>query len=129
MFEKIRAIKNLFSGKFNVTHGSSEVELQKTNFGFIYCETALMERVVARAAKKVKGVGDVKVVIDKPAGNYPLKVQFTLVITQICPANEISESLIDETKRTLDYTCGIKNVTVDVKITGVEKVEQKRRVR
>ncbi len=129
MFEKIRAIKNLFSGKFNVTHGSSEVELQKTNFGFIYCETALMERIVAKAAKKVKGISDAKVVIDRPVGNYPLKVQFTLMITQICSANEVSESLIDETKRALDYACGIKNVTVDVKIAGVEKVEQKRRVR
>lgn len=88
-----------------------------------------MERIVAKVAKKVRGISDTKVVIDRPAGDYPLRVRFTLVITQNCSANKVSESLIDETKRALDYTCGIKNVTVDVKITSIERVEQKRRVR
>ena len=129
MFGKFQAIKDFFSGKISVTHGSSEVELQKNNFGFIYCETALMERIVAKVAKKIKGVSDAKVVVDKPVGNYPLKVRFSLVIKQNCSANDLSETLVGKSKQALYDTCGIKNAVVEVKVTDVEKVEQKRRVK
>lgn len=129
MFGKFQAIKDFFSGKISVTHGSSEVELNKTNFGFIYCETALMERIVAKVAKKIKGIRDAKVVVDKPFGNYPLKVRFSLMIAQDCSANDLSETLVEKSKQALRDTCGIKNAVVEVRVTDVERVEQRRRVK
>ena len=58
-----------------------------------------------------------------------LKVRFNVGIKQDYSANDVSAKLIGEVKKVLDEMCGIVNATVDVRITNVEKVEQKRRVK
>ncbi len=132
MFGKIRELKNLIADTFTSTHGSSEFELNKNDFGKIFGETAMIEQIAERTAIKIKGINDAKAVVDSPRGNLALKVRFTVGIKQDYSANEVSANLISEVKKILDEMCGIVNATVDVRITSVrnsEKVEKKRRVK
>lgn len=130
MFDKI--FKNIIGdfGKISIKHGSREFELKKNDFGKIFCETSLIERVTEKIAKKVKGVHSAKVTVDKPFGvNSPLKASFIITLKQNFSANEVSSEICKEVKKYLKEMCEIVDVTVDIKITGVEQVEKKRRVR
>ncbi|MBQ6975195.1 MAG: hypothetical protein IJQ16_01395 [Selenomonadaceae bacterium] len=129
MFGKFRELKNLLTETFSGGQGTVEFELKKTDFGKIHCETALIERIAGRSAKRIKGIHSAKATVDSPKGNAPLKVKFTLVIKQNYSANEVSENLSVEVRKDLEEMCGIVNAMVDVRITDVEKVERKRRVK
>lgn len=129
MFGRFRELKNLLTSTFSSGHGSVEFELKKNDFGKIHGETALIEQISERAARKIKGISNAKATVDSPQGGLPLKVKFNLIIKQDYSANDISESLIDEVKKVLDEMCGIVNATVDIKITDVERVERKRRLK
>lgn len=130
MFDSIFNIKKFFKGTFKSSHGSVEFELKKTNFGKLFCETSLIESLAERSAKKVKGVHNVSVIADKPISNMaPLKVRFTVVLKQGFSANEVSTEISDALKKILKAMCEIVDVVIDIKVTGVEQVEQKRRVR
>ena len=129
MFNKFKTLKNLITETFTSKHGSSEFELQKNDFGFVYEETAVVERIAERAARSVKGVHKVSAVADKPFGTLPLKIRFSVVIKQDYSANDLSENLIGEVQKNLYELCGIMNATVDVKITDIERTEINRRVK
>ena len=101
----------------------------KNDFGLIYEETAVIERIAERTARAIKGIQKVSAVADKPSGTVPLKVRFNIVIKQDYSANDLSAKLIGEVKKNLDKLCGIMNATVDVKITDVERSELNRRVK
>lgn len=131
MFGKFRELKNLIAATFTSRHGSSEFELKKNDYGRIYGETAMIERIAERTAIKIKGINNANAVVDSPRGNLALKVRFTIGIKQDYSANEVSANLISEVKKILEEMCGIVNATVDIRITSVknpEKVERKRRV-
>jgi uncharacterized alkaline shock family protein YloU len=102
---------------------------KKNDFGKIYGETALIEQIAERTAKKIKGIFSAKAVVDSPTGSAPLKVKFSLIIKQDYSANDVSASLVSEVSKVLEKMCGIVNATVDVRITDVERVERKRRVK
>lgn len=129
MFGKFRELTNLIAETFSSTHGSNEFEISKNNFGIIFGETAMIERIAERTAKRIKGIYNAKAVVDSPKANVTLKVRFTVGIKQDYSANDVSAKLIGEVKKGLDEMCGIVNATVDVRITDVEKVEQRRRVK
>ena len=130
MFDSILKIKNFFKGTFSNAHGSVEFELKKTDFGRIFCETSLIERLAERSAKKVKGVHDVSVIADKPMSNVaPLKVRYTVILKQNFSANDVSAEISDALKKILSDMFEIVDVTIDIRVTGVEQVELKRRVR
>ena len=130
MFDNIFKIKNFFKGTFSNSHGSVEFELKKTDFGRIFCETSLIERLAERSAKKVKGVHDVSVIADKPLSNVsPLKVRYTVILKQNFSANDVSAEISDALKKILSDMFEIVDVTIDIRVTGVEQVELKRRVR
>ena len=129
MFGKFLELKNLLTSTFSSGHGSVEFEIDKNDFGKIHGETALIERISEKTARKIKGISNAKATVDSPKGNAPLKVKFTLVIKQNYSANEVSENLSVEVRKDLEEMCGIVNATVDVKITDVERVERKRRVK
>lgn len=129
MFGKFRDLKNLLTETFSSKHGSFEFVFKKNDFGKIYGETALIEQIAERTAKKIKGIFSAKAVVDSPASSAPLKVKFSLVIKQDYSANDVSASLVSEVSKVLEKMCGIVNATVDVRITDVERVERKRRVK
>lgn len=129
MFNRIKSLRNLITETFTSRHGSSEFELMKNDFGMVYEETAVVERIAERTAKTVKGVHKVSAVADKPSGTLPLKIRFSIVIKHDYSANDISARLIGEVKKNLNEMCGIMNATVDVKITDVERAELNRRVK
>ena len=130
MFDSIFNIKKFFKGTFKSSHGSVEFELKKTDFGRLLCETSLIEQLSERSAKKVKGVHDVSVIADKPLSNVsPLKVRFTIILKQGFSANDVSAEISDALKKILSDMFEIVDVTIDVRVTGVEQVELKRRVR
>lgn len=129
MFNKILSLRNLITETFSSKHGSIEFELLKNDFGLIYEETAVIERIAERTARAIKGIHKVSAVADKPTGTVPLKVRFNIVIKQDYSANDLSAKLIGEVKKNLDELCGIMNATVDVKITDVERSELNRRVK
>ena len=129
MFGKFLELKNLLAETFSSGHGSIEFELKKTDFGKIHGETALVEQIVERTAKKIKGISKAKATVDSPKDIMPLKVKFTLIIKQDFSANDVSASLVSEVKKVLNEMCGIVDATIDVRITDVEKVERKRRVK
>lgn len=131
MFGKFFELKNLIADTFTSKHGSSEFALKKNDYGIIYGETAMIEKIAERTAIRVKGVNNAGAVVDSPKGNLALKVRFTIGIKQDYSANEVSTNLISEVKKVLDEMCGIV-ATVDVKITSVknsEIAERKRRVK
>ena len=129
MFGKFLEIKNLIADTFTSTHGSVEFELDKNDYGFITCETALIEQIARRVAMKINGIHNAKATVDKPAKNLPLKVRFVLVLKQDFSANDVSARLSDDLKSYLKEKCGIVGVTIDIKISDVERVERKRRVK
>ena len=130
MFSNIFKIKNFFKGAFTNAHGSVEFEVQNTDFGKIFCETSLIERLAEMTARKVKGVHDVSVIADKPISNFnPLKVRYNVVLKQGFSANDVSAEISDALKKILVEMIGIIDVTIDIKVTGVEQVEIKRRVK
>ena len=129
MFGKFLELKNLLTSTFSSEHGSVEFEIKKTDFGKIHCETALIERIAEKTAIKIKGIQKAMATVDSPKGNESLKVKFTLSIKQDYSANDLSASLVKEVRKILDEVCGIVNATVDVRITEVERVERKRRVK
>lgn len=130
MFDSIFKIKKFFKGTLSNAHGSVEFELKKTDFGRLFCETLLIERLAERSAKKVKGVHNISVIADKPIGNLaPLKVRFNVVLKQGFSANEVSAEISNALKKILKEMVGIVDVVTEIKVTGVEQVEQKRRVR
>ena len=129
MFGKFRELTNLIAETFSSKHGSSEFEIKKNDFGKIYGETVLIEQIAERTARGIKGIYHAKAMVDSPQGNVTLKVRFNVGIKQDYSANDVSAKLIGEVKKVLDEMCGIVNATVDVRITNVEKVEQKRRVK
>ena len=129
MFGKFLEIKNLIADTFTGAHGSVEFELDKNDYGFITCETALIEQFAKRIAMKNKGVYKATATVDKPARNLPLKVRFVLVLKQDYSANDVSAQLGDELRKFLKEKCGIVGVTIDVKVNDVERVERKRRVK
>lgn len=129
MFNKILSLRNLITETFNSKHGSVEFELLKTDYGLIYEETTIIERIAERTARAIKGIHKVYAVADKPTGTMPLKVHFNIVIKQDYSANDLSAKLIGEVKKNLVELCGIMNATVDVKITDVERAELNRRVK
>ena len=129
MFGKFLEIKNLIADTFTSTHGSVEFELDKNDYGFITCETALIEQIARRVAMKINGIHNARVTVDKTARNLPLKVRFVLVLKQDFSANDVSARLSDDLKSYLKEKCGIVGVTIDVKINDVERVERKRRVK
>ena len=129
MFGKFLELKNLLTLTFSSGHGSVEFEIDKNDFGKIHGETALIERIAEKTARKIKGISNVAATVDSPKGDLPLKVKFTLGIKQDYSANDVSASLTGEVKKVLDEMCGIVNATVDIRITDVERVERKRRVK
>ncbi len=129
MFGKFLEIKNLIADTFTSKHGSVEFELDKNDYGVITCETALIEQFATRIATKIKGIHKAQATVDKPARNLPMKIRFVLVLKQNFSANEISARLSDELKNFLKEKFGIVGVTIDIKISDVERVEQKRRVK
>ena len=129
MFGKLFEIKNLIADTFTSKHGSVEFELDKNDYGFITCETALIEQFAMRIAMKSNGVHKAKVTVDKPARNLPLKISYVLVIKQNFSTNDVSDRLKDGLKNYLKEMCGIVGVVIDIKISDVERVERKRRVK
>lgn len=130
MFDSIFKIKNFFKGSFSNAHGSVEFELKKTDFGRLYCETSLIEQLAERSAKKVKGVHDVSVIADRLLNDIaPLKVRYTVIIKQNFSANDVSAEISNALKKILEEMIGIVDVIIDIKVTGVEQSELKRRVK
>jgi divalent metal cation (Fe/Co/Zn/Cd) transporter len=90
-----------------------------------------LNKLPKKIAKKAKGVHNVaKVTADKPVGGLaPLRINFVITIKQNFSANEVSTEIGNEVKKYLKEMCDIVDVTVDIRITGVEQIEKKRRVR
>lgn len=130
MFNKILGLKNFFKGTLSNAHGSVEFELKKTDFGKLFCETSVIERLAERVAKKSKGIHDVSVIADRPMSNIsPLKVRYTVVLKQNFSANDVSAEISDALKKILKEMIGIVDVVTEINVTGVEQSELKRRVK
>ena len=130
MFDSIFKIKNFFKGTFSNAHGSFEFELKKTDCGRIYCETSLIEQLAESSAKKVKGVHDVSVIADRLLNDIaPLKVRYNVILKQGFSANDVSAEISNALKKILEEMIGIVDVIIDIKVTGVEQSELKRRVK
>ena len=110
---------------------SDEFILRKNDFGKISTETFAIQRVVERAAVSVEGITSATASIDKVIENSPLKIRFSLELTENHSVQDVSRDLVAEVRKVLEEIFSIIDVEIYVRVTDVSRPaeKKKRRVR
>lgn len=118
MFEGIKKFTNIFGSTLKVTQKGEEFILRENDFGTIYLDTSVIQRIVERT--KIFGVHEIKkVFIDKPTREVPLNIRLSLTIDHDLSAVKIGESLRDEIKKELYQLFGINYATFDIRVVRI----------